>query len=711
MQAEDKPKRIMVSGLSHPRAITRIPDPIHRSFELTLFDRDIVDTGEFQRLHFILQQSTMYASFPANKNTRFPHSIGTAHVACKMFSSALSNAETDTLRGFLEAAADFLEKLATYLFDPSGMQTSGTDYFGQLKDAHRATISGMSRFLHRPLMPSAGADAVDLAFRVDTNDGCGEGKHFDVSFVIDTLWQALRIYALAHDIGHLPMSHAFEHGLARVDDGMSEYGLSGAGDVTPINQLGEANKRFSGSSGLDQKFFRFLNEMIDAKQADVEFVITKKEIHEIRSYGILNDYLVKQQNIASGFDLSDDLKTSVNRYCSFIHHLALCIIYSICREQTENPDPGHQFLFAMRQLVDGKIDGDRLDYTLRDCHSSGVDFGRFDLGRIIDNALLLKPVNSNGDTAFVFGFGPRAVAGIEQFFEARYQSYKYLVHHRTSSRSNKAVEALVEKLFIFAYAYPDSECARLMEHYEFLRREKNKKGKAIKVAELLPVQAVGEESYERLDDVSLRSLMQDVRKLFRDKKNLRKISKDRQRYSLALELRNLCDVILDRKFNHILTLFKEHSPDSFLAKELGMGDPVERKLFLTKLGNEAALGRFFERLRKTLVTEQLAGQPEPISIMYDLPKEKTFSALGESNPELEKVVWVQRPSGRASPIGDEDISPGLGNMSKSRAFSMRLRVYACARDIKSTKELVDRAKAALKSAVEHQRAEWGHDNA
>lgn len=690
----------MLTGLSHPRAITRIPDPIHGTFELTLFDRDLVDTNAFQRLHYVLQQSTMYASFPSNKNTRFPHSIGTAHVASLLFSSALSNSETTVLRNFLEAGAQFLEELSEYLFSPTGLtpQHEGVNTLARLTRAHRATISGMSRFLHRPLMPLDGAKAVDLKWRVDTNDTFGNYDQLDASFIVDTFWQALRIYALAHDIGHLPMSHAFENAIVRVADGISEYGLEAANGVDATSLLSNANLRFSGSTGLDDKFFKMLEETIGASKVTVQNVITKKAVHEIRSYGILNDYLVRRQPIAKHFeDLEDDLKNDINDYCSLIHNASLCIIYSICREQPEEEAPSkHQFLYGMRQLVDGEIDGDRLDYTLRDCHSSGVAFGSFDLNRIVDNSLLVTPK----DDLFSFGFGPRAVPGIEQFFDARAQSYRYLVHHRAASRSNTAIEALVEKLFVFSFVYPRSYCAEILERYDFISRSRGEDGEWF-VSEILPVGDNVEDysnSNERLDDSSLRTLLQEVNRLFRSESNLKKIADNPHRHSIALEIKALCHVVLNRGFSDILTLFKQHTPDAFLEKVVGVKRKRDRDLFLSQLLEDNEVGRFFEGLRRTTVNSCATNGLPPVTFMYELIKPKQFVPRDPKSDDIEKVVWIQQTSGGCLPISNPQVSRSLAGSPSTKA-KPGIRIYASASNIKVDKKVANRARNDLIEAI------------
>ncbi len=58
-----------------------VQDPIWGAIELDMDLMSIVDTMEFQRLHWIRQLGMCYTVFPGAVHTRFQHSLGTMHVA------------------------------------------------------------------------------------------------------------------------------------------------------------------------------------------------------------------------------------------------------------------------------------------------------------------------------------------------------------------------------------------------------------------------------------------------------------------------------------------------------------------------------------------------------------------------------------------------------------------------------------------------------
>ncbi|MEP1207907.1 MAG: hypothetical protein ABJM29_18905 [Rhizobiaceae bacterium] len=674
-----------VRGLSHPRAITRIPDPIHEVIELTLFDRNIVDSRDFQRLHFVLQQSVNYVSFPANKNTRFPHSIGTAHVAGRLFSSALSNSDPQVLKKFLEAAGKFLCNLTHELYPAgSGISASDSDRdtIELIVSGYESTISGKSYFLHAPLMAKPESDTGDWRIDTGTLINCGDPtdgstRKLPASFIIDTYWQALRIYALTHDIGHLPMSHAFENAVDRVPGALDEL-MPGTGKRDEFSDLIYKNR--ADFTGLDENiqtnnFFPLLQNLLGVRRPSLKITNLEKPLHELRSFAILNKLINGTEVISTAFpSLSPESHLSIDRYSGLINHLSLSIIYSSYmhpKSKTVRGKRSPAFLKSIRQLVDGTVDGDRLDYTLRDCHESGARFGDFDLEKIVGNALLIQKVlpKKSSPPQFAFGYGPRAVPGIEQFFEARFQSYRYLVHHRTASRSNIAVETLIEKMFAICAIDPGSEFADLMDRYGYIDLDKDEKT----ITSILPLMTT---AIERIDDCSFRTLLHETKELFS-----KATYDDRIEEVLRKEICTLCDIVLFRELNNVVTLFKEHTMDSVLKSHLNMKRQAERRDFMTSI--EANDAELINRLRKQAYKATLA-KDDPITYMYEIIKPKVFEGgVSTTEPLLfEKTVWIRDPRGIDLELGDPLVSAGLHNMSKERGSETKLRLYAVAKSLK-----------------------------
>jgi HD superfamily phosphohydrolase len=558
---------MVVVGLTQPRALTRIPDPIHGVLELTIFDRNVVDSKPFQRLHFILQQSVNYVSYPSNKNTRFPHTLGVAHLAGRMYSAALSNAPKVILEEFIGLSANFLETLVNHLFPTLGGVRPGkkNKVLDELIYAHRATISGQSRFLHSPYEKSVLKDLDNTSWRIDTTGLVGENNSFSVSFVVDTYWQALRLYALIHDIGHLPMSHAFEHGVADVSDYIKDMSESSM-DSTISDEIKRAASLFANSlseskseycrinDDSDDPLLILLTKIFDLDRSDIERFYQTKPLHELRSFATLNQMLINAESMTTYMtDVDVKGKVAIDKYNDLICNLAICIIYSraaVDKQVALKNVHRYSFLYTIRQIIDGAVDADRLDYTLRDCHEAGVPFGRFDLEAIIRNVVLDEREGVEGNRIYLISFDGRAVHGLEQFFEARQQSYKYQVHHRTASRSNTLVEAIVTRLFALSMFGTLAELQSMMQKY-LLVGDTRENG----TVEVLPI---NEDSIAFLDDSSFRTmLVETYRKI---ESWIRECSGDRKFLSVHLdELRHLLEIVLFRDFRHVVTLYRDVS--------------------------------------------------------------------------------------------------------------------------------------------------------
>jgi hypothetical protein len=103
-----------------------IQDPIWGAIELDSDLLRIVDTVEFQRLHWIRQLGMCYIVFPGAVHTRFQHSLGTMHVA----SMICSKLEIDDRREVIVAALlhDVGHFPFSHSFEDYFLRKYGTDH-------------------------------------------------------------------------------------------------------------------------------------------------------------------------------------------------------------------------------------------------------------------------------------------------------------------------------------------------------------------------------------------------------------------------------------------------------------------------------------------------------------------------------------------------------------------------------------------------------
>jgi HD superfamily phosphohydrolase len=82
---------------------------------------------------------------------------------------------------------------------------------------------------------------------------------------------------------------------------------------------------------------------------------------------------------------------------------------------------------ALRALVSGELDADRMDYLLRDSFYTGVNYGRYDIDWILQN---LGAVERDGQA--VLALSTAAIFAFEDFLLSRYHMFLGVYYHHTS---------------------------------------------------------------------------------------------------------------------------------------------------------------------------------------------------------------------------------------------------------------------------------------
>lgn len=80
--------------------ITQIMDPVHGGIEILEHEAFCIDHPLFQRLRYILQNDVANYVFPGATHTRFNHSLGTMHLAGKLFRSLVDQYIGEASDGF-----------------------------------------------------------------------------------------------------------------------------------------------------------------------------------------------------------------------------------------------------------------------------------------------------------------------------------------------------------------------------------------------------------------------------------------------------------------------------------------------------------------------------------------------------------------------------------------------------------------------------------
>ncbi len=187
--------------------------------------------------------------------------------------------------------------------------------------------------------------------------------------------KAVRIAALCHDIGHMPLSHASE----KVAPPRRCLDLPGW--LNRDGALGEeraAHEDFTAKILLDSSFRPPLERALARCELTPEAIVS----------------LILGRSPPGG--------------SAFIHQ-------------------GRDFAPMLRQFVAGELDADRLDYLTRDSLYTGVSYGHVDLDWLIENTMPIEVGSS-----VLLGLSTAAIFAFEDFLLSRFHMFVSVYFHHTS---------------------------------------------------------------------------------------------------------------------------------------------------------------------------------------------------------------------------------------------------------------------------------------
>lgn len=307
--------------------IFQIADSVHGSVQLSQMEKLIISTQAFNRLHSVLQNSTAYLTYPANKTSRFTHSIGAMHLCSRILRYAVENAVPTTKDDFLGKVE---QRIRGYLSTGQAeiWRTKLGDHITELM-RHPSVIADCDR-MYITNRPSLKQEQV---------------------WVYVILYQAVRCAALLHDIGHPPFSHVTELALNDIN-----HGLSCAPTMT--TRVAEFSNSL-GVNGTDE-----LHEALGIRIADrlLEHVARKAQ---------LNVHPNREEAC-----------------CQMLYKLVHSLCLDILKETGKNEG---DFLCAdIHGIISGPMDGDRPDYVVRDLENSGFMKSRAADERLLTSMRLMQ---------------------------------------------------------------------------------------------------------------------------------------------------------------------------------------------------------------------------------------------------------------------------------------------------------------------------------
>ena len=194
---------------------------------------------------------------------------------------------------------------------------------------------------------------------------------------LDYFLQVVRFAALLHDIGHAPFSHSSEA-------------------ILPLRRaVPLPTKWYKTALDLDQQ----------ASHEDFSIAIIYALSQEEKP--ILSE--AEAQDICSLIDAKIQVSPEFTQRCE------------LERSNARNPHP------LMRNIISGEVDADRMDYLHRDSHYAGVNYGKFDLDRLIQT---LSCVSS--EDGIRLALDSNALYTYENFLISRIHMFLQVYFHRTA---------------------------------------------------------------------------------------------------------------------------------------------------------------------------------------------------------------------------------------------------------------------------------------
>lgn len=376
---EDRVTNLPTDGDSEAtRKVLWLADHIHGTIPVSRLEMKVVSTQIFNRLHNILQNSTVYLTYPSNRTSRFSHSIGCMHLAGEIFRQSMLNAKNEDRIRFLE---EFFTELKAVEGD--------SRFHDELKNHMHQRPAGE---LYHP-SPAQLGDPLYLAALPGSLSGGTER----LAFI--TAYQALRLVALLHDLGHPPFSHVTEYALQDIYADIRDAGR-------PTNPREEEFERIvEWYVGPENSF----HESLGARLAG-----------EIFS-GLLQDPIGDRRC----FDLLR-IKFLVDRIFS--------------------AGEGIGVLHALHRVVDGALDADRLDYVPRDNRMSGAGEDGAVYNRLLPSFEFSYGREEDQPVGPMFLPSVRALSNVEEFFQKRVNVFKYVVFHHRVAKTDALLRSVIRLL-------------------------------------------------------------------------------------------------------------------------------------------------------------------------------------------------------------------------------------------------------------------------
>jgi len=392
-----------------------VNDVFHGNVQISDFEARLLRHPLLNRLHQILQNSTAFLVFPCDRSSRFEHSLGTMNYTSEILKSGIMNSNQSLINDYIQYMKNIMlnidsdkEKIIYEYFSSHDVDSTGDHKLkALLKKKDNKSFDSFGKILESDntlniLLDFIGKEYANRNY-IKLNDSSETLTYF-------ILLQSVRIYALFHDIGHLPFSHLFENSLGNL------------------------------LSFIDEKKSSKFYETV---MADVSKInkIEAKEIHEVIGKSLVKYIFEEFRNIYyNEYVATTDDKEKINK-------LTFIIILFIIEWNIDAIKLGSKGdMNSLYLIISGDIDSDRLDFVQRDLFMSGLLKSTGNIDRIIKMFCLCQNSESSSKDKFLFLPAIQSLNDVEEVLKDRYTLYKNLINHHAVKRSDYILQSAIEEI-------------------------------------------------------------------------------------------------------------------------------------------------------------------------------------------------------------------------------------------------------------------------
>lgn len=380
-----------------------INDSVHGLVRLTAYEKKILCSPEFNRLHDVYQNSTVFMTFPANRTKRFEHSIGCMYLASEMFYRAVLNSDDGTLDTFFSEFGKEMQEIQKSLD----------------KEKIANVIESVIINQDVCLCDDAYVDTPDWKDLLDVSVGYTDGslipynlkEKYRIVYLI--LIQSLRAAALLHDVGHPPFSHIVESAINKAK-----------------NDVSDARRLLSG-----EDFEKTFNpERLKVFENALNSIKPGSQLHEKMGFAI-------SRNVLSEI-VTDNRNSNNKEYActSFFEQTVMLCTLKILSDEG--------YFKYVHAVIDASLDCDRLDYVVRDYRGSGINAGDLDYKRIFNELKLFYKSEKSESGKPRFCIPAKAIGAVENFLKKRCNLYMDVIYHHRVIKTDMLLEDVVYRLIL-----------------------------------------------------------------------------------------------------------------------------------------------------------------------------------------------------------------------------------------------------------------------